>query len=76
MGARVSDRLLDAAEVAELLGVPTSWVREQTRAGAIPHVRLGRYRRYEWEAVEAWLEDQREGRWRKHRPTAPPRTVT
>jgi excisionase family DNA binding protein len=52
----VTDRLLTAAEVAELLSVPTSWVRESTRSGAIPVVELGRYRRYREAAVLAWLE--------------------
>lgn len=66
----MSERLLTALEVAERLSVPESWVREQTRAGSIPCVRLGRYRRYEWEAVVAWLEGQRAGQWRKHRPLA------
>jgi len=67
----VSDRLLDAAAVAEFLNVPESWVREQTRRPAdeaIPHLRLGRYVRFEREAVVAWLERQRAGQWRKHRP--------
>ncbi len=53
---RPTDRLLDAIEVAELLHVPVSWVRESTRSGAIPHVALGRYRRYRKSEVEAWLE--------------------
>jgi excisionase family DNA binding protein len=57
----VSDRLLVAKEVAERLSVPTSWVRAETRAGRMPHVRLGRYRRYDWEAIVAWLEEQRAG---------------
>ena len=38
---RLSGRLLDAAEVAELLNVPVSWVRESTRSGAMPCVSLG-----------------------------------
>lgn len=53
----MSDRLLTAAEVAELLSVPVSWVREATRSGAIPHVRLGRYVRYREADVLAWLEE-------------------
>jgi excisionase family DNA binding protein len=53
----VSDRLLTAHEVAELLAVPVSWVRESTRSGAMPHVELGRYRRYRREDVERWLEE-------------------
>lgn len=48
--------LLTADEVGDLLGVPTSWVYEQSRAGRIPTVTLGRYRRYRREAIEAWLE--------------------
>jgi excisionase family DNA binding protein len=39
------DRLLTAEEIAERLGVKTQWVWAQARAGRIPHVRLGRYRR-------------------------------
>jgi excisionase family DNA binding protein len=53
----MTDRLLDAIEVAELLNVPVSWVRESTRSGAMPHVELGRYRRYRREDVERWLEE-------------------
>ena len=52
----MSDRLLDAAEVAERLNVPVSWVRESTRSGAMPCVELGRYRRYDLGDVEEWLE--------------------
>jgi excisionase family DNA binding protein len=64
------DRLLTAPELAELLSVPVSWVREHTRSGQIPHVQLGRYRRYRREAVLAWVEEQEAGgaAWRKHRP--------
>ena len=47
--------LLTAGEVAQLLGVPPTWVYEQSRAGRIPTVNLGRYRRYRREAIEAWL---------------------
>ena len=52
----MTERLLDAHEVAEWLGVPVSWVRESTRSGAMPCVELGRYRRYVREDVAAWLE--------------------
>ncbi len=49
--------LLTASEVAELLGVPKSWVYEQSRSGRIPTVTLGRYRRYRREAIEAWVAE-------------------
>jgi excisionase family DNA binding protein len=55
----VTERLLTAEEVADLLTVPVSWVRESSRSGAIPCVRLGRYVRFELASVEAWLEDCR-----------------
>jgi excisionase family DNA binding protein len=67
----VTDRLLTAAEVGELLSVPESWVRRETRAGRLPHLELGRYRRYERAAVLEWLETQRAGQWRKHEPKVP-----
>jgi excisionase family DNA binding protein len=51
----VTGSLLKADEVAELLGVPKSWVYEQSREGRIPTVTLGRYRRYRREAIEAWV---------------------
>ncbi len=51
------ERLLEAGEVAAMLSVPVSWVRETTRAGRMPHVQLGRYVRYERAAVLAWLEE-------------------
>jgi excisionase family DNA binding protein len=49
------DRLLTAEEVAERLGMRTDWVWAQARAGRIPHIRLGRYRRFRESAVESWL---------------------
>jgi excisionase family DNA binding protein len=67
----VDDRLLTAAEVAELLSVPLSWVRQETQAERLPHLKLGRYRRYEREAVLAWLETLRSGQYRRHQPKAP-----
>lgn len=57
----MSERLLTAAEVAELLAVPESWVREATREGRLPYLALGRYRRYSREAIEEWLSGQRGG---------------
>lgn len=64
------DRLLNAGEIATLLGVPESWVRQETRAGRMPCVELGRYRRYDRADVLAWVESVKSGTpvWRKHRP--------
>lgn len=55
------DRLLTAEELAERLRVNTEWVWAQARAGRIPHVRLGRYRRFRESAIEAWLSDLERG---------------
>ena len=55
--AGMSGPLLTAAEVADLLGVPKSWVYEQSRKGSIPTVTLGRYRRYRAEAISRWIEE-------------------
>ena len=52
----VTGSLLTADQVADLLGVPKTWVYEQSRSNRIPTVTLGRYRRYRREAVEAWVE--------------------
>jgi excisionase family DNA binding protein len=61
------DRLLVAKEIADLLAVPESWVRQATRSGGLPHIRLGRYVRYERGPVLAWVEDQRASRVRRAR---------
>jgi len=62
-------RLLTAEEVAERLGVTKEWVWAQARAGRIPHLRLGRYRRFREEALEAWLSEL-EGEERAYVPGA------
>ena len=54
----MTDQLLTAAQVAEWLAVPESWVREATRAGKLPHLRLGRYIRYHPDAITTWLQER------------------
>ena len=51
--------------------MPETWVREHTRSGSIPHVELGRYRRYREEDVLAWLDELATGtgpRFRRYHP--------
>jgi excisionase family DNA binding protein len=50
-------RLLTVDEVAERLGVRKQWVWAQARAGRIPCVRLGRYRRFREDGLEAWIRN-------------------
>lgn len=45
--------LMTAAEVAELLGVPVSTVREWGRKGTLPRVKLGRHVKFVRSQVEA-----------------------
>ncbi len=59
--------VIDSHELAERWRVPETWVREQTRSRAtdpLPHVRLGKYVRFEWgsAALEEW--------WRRRRKCA------
>jgi hypothetical protein len=63
--AQVSGALLTPAELAARLAVGESWVREKTRERArlrdkdpLPIVRLGKYVRFDWEAVRGWLARQ------------------
>ena len=57
--------LLTPAELAARLAVPQSWIREKTRARArirdndpLPVIHLGKYTRFRWSDVEAWLARQ------------------
>lgn len=57
-----SAALLTADDVAAKLGVTKRWVYAETRAGRIPHVRLGpRYVRYREQAIDGWLADLERG---------------
>jgi excisionase family DNA binding protein len=58
---RLNKSLLDAEEVAKMLGVKPGWVYARARAGDIPHIVLGRYRKFRLEAIEAWLEEMEVG---------------
>jgi hypothetical protein len=62
--AAATSELLTPAELASRLRVPVSWIREGTRSrnllgeDPIPHLRLGRYIRFQWGSpeLEAWLK--------------------
>lgn len=53
--------LLDAKGAGALLNVPASWIAEQARQGRIPHVRLGRYVRFDSDELEAWWRGRAQG---------------
>jgi excisionase family DNA binding protein len=54
-------RLLSAHDVAAMLGVKESWVYAQARAKRIPHMRLGRYTRFNADSIAAWAAEQEQG---------------
>lgn len=55
----VAGRLLTADEVAEVLGVPRTFVYALARRGELPTVRIGeRYVRFRGQALERWITDQ------------------
>ena len=53
--SHAASKLLGARELAELFGVPESWVREQARLGNLPSFKLGHYVRFRLEEVERFL---------------------
>jgi excisionase family DNA binding protein len=60
--AREKSHLLTVKEVAELLHVPVSWVYERTRrrgSDQLPHLKLGKYVRFEEEVVAEFIRGQR-----------------
>jgi excisionase family DNA binding protein len=48
-------KLLNAKELAEHLGVPETWVREQARLGQLPSIKLGHYVRFRLDDVQRYL---------------------
>jgi excisionase family DNA binding protein len=53
--------LLDARQAGELLNVPPSWVLAEARADRIPHVRLGRYVRFDARELAGWWRARARG---------------
>jgi excisionase family DNA binding protein len=62
--------LLDAAGAAELLSVPATWLLSEARADRIPHVRLGRYVRFDADELTEWVQTTRRCGPRPRRTTA------
>ena len=56
LGRETMPSLLDSGQAAEILNVPKSWIAAEARAGRIPHVRLGRYVRFNREELMWWCE--------------------
>jgi excisionase family DNA binding protein len=58
--------LMDAEQASKLLGVPKSWLLAQARAGKAPHVRLGRYVRFQQSDIEALIASGAAGKLRSY----------
>jgi len=62
--SNVACEIIDAVELAKRWKVPETWVRDQVRRRSldpIPHVRLGKYVRFEWggEPLNDWWSRRR-----------------
>jgi excisionase family DNA binding protein len=57
----MTEPLLDAEQVADLIGMRVDYVYELSRRGRIPTITFGRSRRYRREAIDEWLIEQERG---------------
>ena len=57
-------KLIGVNELAEILGVPPSWVYARTRLkggpDSIPCLRVGKYLKFEFDKVLDWLKEKNE----------------
>ena len=53
------EQLATPQEMAAILNVPVSWIYQRTRLGqkAIPHLRLGKYIRFDLDEVMAFFRE-------------------
>jgi excisionase family DNA binding protein len=70
IGQRATPPLLDSGQAAAILNVPQSWIAAEARAGRIPHIRLGRYVRFNRDALIAWCDGRSVGPRIKRRTAA------
>jgi excisionase family DNA binding protein len=71
-----ADDIITPEELASMLKVPESWVYEKTRRrcrNPIPCLRLGKYIRFDFRAVAAWLAAPAPQDTRPARPALPNR---
>jgi excisionase family DNA binding protein len=66
----VTERLLTAAELAEMLGFSAATVVDWAEAGKLPGFKVGTRLRFRWSEVSEWLEAQRFGPAPCDRPKA------
>ncbi|MEU5721564.1 helix-turn-helix domain-containing protein [Micromonospora sp. NPDC047738] len=49
------NKMMDKAQLAEMLGVPVSWVTKAITARTLPITWVGRYARFDPDDIKAWL---------------------
>ena len=57
------ERFLNVVELAETLRLQKSWVYARTREtgpGTMPRIKVGKYVRFDYQAVMGWLRKQNE----------------
>jgi excisionase family DNA binding protein len=54
-----ADELITVQDLAKRLNVPVSWIYQRTRRGqhSIPHIKLGKYVRFNWHQVFQFLQE-------------------
>ncbi len=50
------ESLLDADEVAKILGVDIAYIYTQARSGKMPSIKLGKYRKFSPSQLKKWLD--------------------
>ncbi len=58
MDGATLEPLLDADRVAEILGVEVAYVHAQARAGKLPSIKVGKYRKFSPAQLKKWLDRQ------------------
>ena len=57
------DKLISVSELSARINVPVSWIYQRTRLGqqAIPHVKMGKYVRFDVDEVIAFFRNNDKG---------------
>jgi excisionase family DNA binding protein len=55
----ILEALLEAEDVAKLLGVDVGYVYSQAAGGKIPSIKLGKYRKFSPSQLKKWLDRNR-----------------
>jgi len=59
----MNQKLIGVNELAEILGVPSSWVYSRSRetgTDSIPRIKVGKYVKFELDRVMDWLKKKNE----------------